>query len=107
MIICLLWLCGLVGALQKAGALHSKTIIEDNHYYSSTEKLTNYEVKNVEKGKALILILKHSHSKTNKLMNQLMITLHISSDSTPCYFTRLTDLCIVPKVQDTNLQMKI
>ena len=42
-----------------------KTVIEANHYRSTTERLAHYNITGIQTGKPLILLLKKNNQKSN------------------------------------------
>lgn len=92
-------------------AMEHKKVIEANHYYSDTDNMVNYTIQNVEKGRALIFVLRNKTSSEASLpveKNNINITLQANSDKSQCLFDTYDDLCVIKEIQETgNMTLQI
>ena len=76
-------------------------MVEANHYSSTTQKKSGYDITDIEKNKPLLFILKPHNTDANDqtlVNNPITITLKAGSDSKSCVFKSYTQLCVLPKV---------
>ena len=79
--------------------------MESNHYYSDKQQETTYNINKVKTDLALIVVLRPKEDQ--KGQGSVQFTLDSGSSSTTCEMKNNQSLCVLNKVTNEDVKLKI